>query len=82
MRWCPSVARIRVHALMDLTFLFLKRIWSMLRDDVRIAFDEFYTFCIFISYICFLFVTLILKVKNLCSLGDFQTIYLVVYIHV
>jgi len=57
-------------------FAFMKRFWYLLKDEVRIMFDQFHANEVFPKSLLAYFVTLIPKVSSLMSLKEFRSISL------
>lgn len=58
-------------------FSFFKRLYNLMRLDMDIMFNEFHRFAFVPHRFSSYFVTLVPKVKNPTSLGDFRPVFLV-----
>jgi hypothetical protein len=65
----------------EFNFAFLKKFWGMLKEDIRIMFDQFHgNSCLPKSFLSY-FVTLIPKVGSPSSLSDFRLISLLGFLY-
>jgi len=60
----------------ELNFVFIKRIWYLMKNEVRIMFDQFHAKETILKGLLAYFVTLIPKVSSLMTLKDFRPISL------